>query len=286
MSELATTVAPAGPAEPMLPRPVVIEGIQPEAYGIATFSMRFRHADPIYRFQPGQFNMLYLPGFGEVAISISSDPAAPQTLGHTIRYAGNVTRGLARLQPGDSLGLRGPFGTGWPVEAARGKDLVVVAGGIGLAPLRPLVYSVMQQRNQYGRVMLLYGARTPTELLYTGEFDRWREKDIEVHVTVDRADENWKGLVGVVPQLFYRVRLDHRRTLVVSCGPEIMMRFVVYEALARRIAKNAIYLSMERNMKCAVGFCGHCQFGPTFICKHGPVLHFSEVEPFFGKEDF
>jgi NAD(P)H-flavin reductase len=286
MSELATTVALAGPAEPMLPRPVVIEGIQPEAYGIATFSMRFRHADPIYRFQPGQFNMLYLPGFGEVAISMSSDPAAPQTLGHTIRYAGSVTRGLARLQPGDSLGLRGPFGTGWPVEAARGKDLVIVAGGIGLAPLRPLIYTVMRQRNQYGRVMLLYGARTPTELLYTGEFDRWREKDIEVHVTVDRADENWKGLVGVVPQLFYRVRLDHRRTLVVSCGPEIMMRFVVYEALARRIAKESIYLSLERNMKCAVGFCGHCQFGPTFICKQGPVLHFSAIEPFFGKEDF
>jgi NAD(P)H-flavin reductase len=286
MSVLPTSVAPSRPLEPMLPRPVVIENIQPEAYGIATFSLRFQQPDPDYRFQPGQFNMLYLPGYGEVAISISSDPATPEMLGHTIRYAGNVTRALGRLKPGDTLGLRGPFGTGWPVERARERDLVIVAGGIGLAPLRPLIYAAIRNRTQYGRVMLLYGARTPAELLYTGEFDGWREKDIEVHVTVDRADENWTGLVGVVPQLFYRVRLDHRRTLVVSCGPEIMMRFVVYEALARRIPKEAIYLSMERNMKCAVGFCGHCQFGPHFICKQGPVLRYSTVEPFFGKEDF
>jgi NAD(P)H-flavin reductase len=286
MSVLPTTSELPRPLEPMLPRPAVIESVQPEAYGISTFSLRFQEPAPGFRFQPGQFNMLYLPGCGEVAISISSDPSAPQALGHTIRYAGNVTRALGRMKPGDVLGLRGPFGTGWPVTTAYGRDLVIVAGGIGLAPLRPVIYAVMRNRSHFGRVVLLYGARTPSELLYTGEFESWQQKEIEVHITVDRADENWTGLVGVVPQLFYRVRLDHRRTLAMSCGPEIMMRFVVYEALARRIPKESIYLSMERNMKCAVGFCGHCQFGPHFICKQGPVFDFASIEPFFGREDF
>jgi NAD(P)H-flavin reductase len=286
MSVLPTTSELPRPLEPMLPRSAVIESVQPKAYGISTFSLRFQDPAPGFRFQPGQFNMLYLPGFGEVAISISSDPSAPQALGHTIRFAGNVTRALGRMKPGDVLGLRGPFGTGWPVTTAYGRDLVIVAGGIGLAPLRPVIYTVMRNRSHFGRVVLLYGARTPSELLYTAEFESWQQKEIEVHITVDRADENWTGLVGVVPQLFYRVRLDHRRTLVMSCGPEIMMRFVVYEALARRIPKESIYLSMERNMKCAVGFCGHCQFGPNFICKQGPVFDFASIEPFFGREDF
>ncbi len=207
-------------------------------------------------------------------------------MGHTIRVAGVVTRALARLQPGDQLGVRGPYGSRWPMDNRPGTNLVIVAGGIGLAPLRPVILSVLRQREAYGRVLLLYGARTPSDLLYTGEFDKWREGNIDVHVTVDLGDENWKGQVGVVPQLFYRIRMDHKNTVVMSCGPEIMMRFVIYEALARRIPKDRIYISMERNMKCAVGFCGHCQFGPTFICKQGPVFNFAAIEPFFGKEDF
>ena len=272
----------------MLPRLATIQGVKPEAYGISTFSMNF--VDPVeqaaYRFQPGQFNMLYLPGYGEVAISVSSDPATPQMLGHTVRDAGSVTRAIGRLKPGDTLGVRGPYGSHWPLNSKAGTNLVIVTGGIGLAPLRPVVLSVLHRRDYYGRVILLYGARTPADLLYTGEFDAWRAGGIDVHVTVDVADENWKGLVGVVPQLFYRIRVDHKNTVVLTCGPEIMMRFVIYEALARRIPKEAIYLSMERNMKCAVGFCGHCQFGPTFICKQGPVLNYAAIEPFFGKEDF
>jgi len=276
------------PVDPMLPRLATIQGVKPEAYGISTFSMSFVDADEraAFRFQPGQFNMLYLPGYGEVAISLCSDPATPQMLGHTVRYAGSVTRAIGRLKPGDTLGVRGPYGSHWPLNSQAGTNLVIVAGGIGLAPLRPVVLSVLRRRDYYGRVLLLYGARTPADLLYTGEFDAWRERGIDVHVTVDLADENWKGQVGVVPQLFYRIRVDHKNTVVLTCGPEIMMRFVIYEALARRIPKEAIYLSMERNMKCAVGFCGHCQFGPTFICKQGPVLNFAAIEPFFGKEDF
>jgi NAD(P)H-flavin reductase len=272
----------------MLPHPAVIEDIQPEAYGIATFSLVF--TDPAqastYRFQPGQFNMIYLPGFGEVAISISSNPGAPQVVGHTIRYAGSVTRALGRLKVGDMVGVRGPYGSAWPLEKALAKSLVIVAGGIGLAPLRPVLFSILRHREDYGRVVLLCGARTPADLLYTAEFEHWRAGGLEVHTTVDLADENWRGQVGVVPALFYRIRVDPKQTLVMTCGPEIMMRFVIYEALARRIPKESIFLSMERNMKCAIGFCGHCQFGPTFICKEGPVLNFAAIEPFFGKEDF
>jgi NAD(P)H-flavin reductase len=274
--------------DPMLPHPAVIEEIQPEAYGIATFSLVF--TDPAqastYRFQAGQFNMIYLPGFGEVAISISSNPGTPQVVGHTIRYAGSVTRALGRLKVGDMLGVRGPYGSAWPLGKALGKSLVIVAGGIGLAPLRPALFSILRHREDYGRVVLLCGARTPADLLYTEEFARWQAGGVELHTTVDLADENWRGQVGVVPTLFYRIRVDPKQTLVMTCGPEIMMRFVIYEALARRIPKESIFLSMERNMKCAIGFCGHCQFGPTFICKEGPVLNFAAIEPFFGKEDF
>jgi NAD(P)H-flavin reductase len=274
--------------DPMVPQPAVIEAIKPEAAGIYTFGLAL--SDPAaaqaFRFKPGQFNMLYLPGFGEAAISLSSDPNEPGRLGHTIRYAGNVTRALGRLKVGDLIGVRGPYGSAWPMEEGLGKNLVVAAGGIGLAPLRPVILGVMQKREAYQRVVLLYGARTPADLLYTAEFESWQKQGIEIHMTVDIGNESWRGLVGVVPQLFYRIRMDAKQTLVLTCGPEIMMRFVIYEVLARRIPKEAIYISMERNMKCAVGFCGHCQFGPSFICKQGPVLKFSTIEPFFGREDF
>jgi NAD(P)H-flavin reductase len=274
--------------DPMLPQPAVIEAIKPEAAGIGTFTLAF--SDPTvaqaFRFAPGQFNMLYVPGFGEVAISLSSDPSQPSRVGHTIRYAGNVTRALARLKVGDLIGVRGPYGSVWPLEEGLGKNLVVVGGGIGLAPLRPLILAVLQRRAAYQRVVLLYGARTSADLLYREEYESWQKQGIELHITVDIGDEKWPGLVGVVPMLFYRIRMDAKQTLVLACGPEIMMRFAIYEALARRISKDSVYVSMERNMKCAVGFCGHCQYGPTFLCKQGPVLKFSAIEPFFGREDF
>ncbi len=275
-------------ADPMLPYPATIQAVKPTAAGISIFSLAF--VDPEmranFRFQAGQFNMLYLPGAGEIAISLSSDPNQPEVLGHTIRDAGSVTRAIGRLRPGDTLGVRGPYGSAWPLSKTLGRNLIIVAGGIGLAPLRPVILSILRQRSSYGNVQLLYGARTPADLLYTDEFDDWRQGGIDVQVTVDMGDEGWRGLVGVVPQLFYRIRVDHKKTVVMTCGPEIMMRFVIYEALARRIPKESIFISMERNMKCAVGFCGHCQFGPTFICKQGPVFNFAAVEPFFGKEDF
>lgn len=285
MSETAT-ITQMAMTDPMLPNPAVIRAIKSETYGISTFSLELTNPDVQVGFAPGQFNMIHLPGFGEVAISICSDPNSPRVMEHTIRYAGSVTRAIGRLKIGDTVGIRGPYGNPWPMQLAEGKDLMIVSGGIGLAPLRPVILEVLHHRSSFGRVLLLYGGRTPQDLLYTDEFEKWQNGGIELNVSVDRADENWKGQVGVIPMAFYRIRLDHRNTLVFSCGPEIMMRFVIYEAMARRIPKDAIYVSMERNMKCAIGFCGHCQLGPVFICKQGPVFRFSVIEPFFGKEEF
>jgi NAD(P)H-flavin reductase len=243
-----------------------IADIRQEVPGVATYDLVFDKPDVAanYRFEPGQFNMLYVPGYGESAISISSDPSRRGTLSHTIRVAGNVTQAIARMNKGGHIGLRGPFGSCWPVESHRGSDVVIACGGIGLAPLRPAIYHILNHRSEFGRVIVLYGARTSKDLLYTSEYDAWRENGLEVEVTVDIGDSNWKGHIGVVPVLFYRLRLQPKQTVVMTCGPEIMMRFVVFEALA---------------------LCGHCQFGPHFICKDGPVFDFQRVEPFFNLED-
>jgi NAD(P)H-flavin reductase len=262
--------------------------ITPEAAGVSTYWLKFKDktVQENYRFSPGQFNMVYLPGYGEAAISISSSPAKPEIIGHTIRFVGNVTRAISRLRRGDVLGLRGPFGHAWPIAENTGRDVVIAAGGIGLAPLRPVIYHILEHRADFGKVSLIYGARTPTDLLYLGEYDAWRKQDVEVLVTVDRGDEKWTGQVGVVPMLFYRLRLQPENSLILTCGPEIMMRFVVFEGLARRVPESRIFVSLERNMKCGQGFCGHCQIGPYFICKEGPVFHFDQLASFFNVEHF
>jgi NAD(P)H-flavin reductase len=272
---------------PWLPQTVRIQDIKQEVPDTATYKLVFDdpHAAESYSFAPGQFNMLYLPGFGEAAISISSDPERRESLWHTVRLAGNVTQALDRKQPGDQIALRGPFGSAWPIDQCRGRDVVIAGGGIGLAPLRPLLYHIINHRQDFRRVILLYGARAPQDLLYTDEFDSWRNADLEIEVTVDRGETDWQGHIGVVPALFYRLRLDAAQTRVLTCGPEIMMRFVVFEALARRIRPRDIYISMERNMQCAVGFCGHCQLGPAFVCKDGPVFSYDQIEPFLRLDD-
>jgi NAD(P)H-flavin reductase len=265
-----------------------IRSIRKEVPRVVTYDLAFEDPEVAesYRFLPGQFNMLYLPGYGEAAISISSDPAERGVLSHTVREAGNVTQVLARCKEGDEIGIRGPFGTAWPLDVCRGQDVVLACGGIGLAPLRPAIYHILRHRADYGRVILLYGARTAPDLLYTSQYDHWQQNGIEVEVTIDVSSAGWKGHVGVVPVLFYRLRLDAARTTLMTCGPEIMMRFVVFEALARRIAPKQIFVSMERNMKCGMGFCGHCQLGPTFVCKDGPVFDYETMEPFMHVEDF
>jgi NAD(P)H-flavin reductase len=280
----AALAADKGPPTPMLAHPATVTSIEDEAYAIKTYTLAFK--DPAvrqdYRFLAGQFNMIYLPGIGEVPISLSSAPSEQAKLGHTIRYAGNVTQAIAHLQVGDTVGLRGPYGSAWPLAQLRGRDVCIVAGGIGLAPLRPALYDILENRGDFGAVYVLYGAKTPRDLLYTRQFDAWREQDVEVHVTVDRADERWKGHTGVVTTLFPRVELEPDRTSVLTCGPEVMIRFVIYEFLSRGLTEQNLYLSMERNMKCGTGFCGHCQFGPTFVCKEGPVFEYADIAPFFG----
>jgi NAD(P)H-flavin reductase len=266
---------------------VRIEKITPEIEGVVTYDLVFE--DPAvakeYRGRPGQFNMLYLPGAGEAAISTSGDPNDPTKLRHTVRAAGNVTHALARLTVGDTFGLRGPFGSAWPVEQCAGKDVLLVAGGIGLAPLRPVIYQVINLPGRFKSLTVLHGARTPAGLLYTGEYDAWRQRGAMVQTTVDRASTSWTGNVGVVTLLLDRLLMPCPADMVVMiCGPEVMMWFTAQAALARRIPEKNLWLSLERNINCAVALCGHCQFGPHFICREGPVLPFAQVAPYLPVE--
>ena len=256
---------------------------------MSTYSIEFqdRHRQDGYRIRPGQFNMIYLPGAGEVPISVSGTPEEGPGIGHTIRFVGasdpDDRQAGARQR---RSACRGPYGRGWPIEHARGRDVLFVAGGLGLAPLRPAIKVLLADRDRYGRITLLYGARHPTELLYTAEYPEWERRGMEILVTVDHADESWHGRVGVVPVLFNRLRIDPKRTIVLTCGPEVLMRHTVDEALNHQVDDRDIYYSMERNMHCAIGMCGHCQLGPAFICKDGPVFAHSELAPFFRLEHY
>jgi NAD(P)H-flavin reductase len=246
-----------------------------------TFSMTLEPpGSAAFRFLPGQFNMLYEFGTGEVPISISSDPARPERIVHTIRGVGTVTRSLWRRAPGEVVGVRGPLGNAWPVDQAHGHDLVIVAGGIGLAPLRPVVYHVLAHRGLYGRVAVLYGARSPRDLLYARELREWRGRfDVDVAVTVDRATAEWQGGVGVVTKLVGRSPFDPSAAVAFVCGPEVMIRFAAMALEGRGVAAESVFVSLERNMKCGVGLCGHCQFGPLFVCRDGPVFRYDRVRP-------
>ena len=234
-------------------------------------------------FEPGQFNMLTVFGVGEAAISISGDPSEEAAFVHTVREVGAVSRAIAKLEAGAVAGLRGPYGKGWPVAAAEGSDVVIVAGGLGLAPLRPAIYRIFANRSRYGRVSILFGSRNPADLLYRHELEQWRQRlDVEIAVTVDHADASWRGNVGVVPSLIRRAAFDPHDTVAMVCGPEVMMRFTARGLLDAGLAGERIYFSMERNMKCAIGLCGHCQFGPDFICKDGPVLRYDKIAGIFA----
>jgi len=226
-----------------------------------------------FGFQPGQFNMLRVPGIGEVPISISGDPSRAGPVLHTIRDVGAVTHALCAARPGHQVGVRGPYGTSWPVQAAEGGDVVIVAGGIGLPPLRPAIYHVLAHRESFGRLVLLYGARTPSDLLFTGELGAWRSRsDLTVEVTVDTAGRDWPGNVGVVPDLIPKAAFDPEASVAFTVGPEIMMRFTVRALLAAGLAEDRVFLSMERDMQCATALCGHCQLGPFLVCRDGPVF--------------
>ena len=272
--------------DPMFSTPYRIQRVRQETDDTFTLELSPGDAGEGFSFLPGQFNMLYVYGVGEVPISISSDPDASPLLHHTTRVVGTVTRAMRSLTRGDTIGIRGPFGTQWPVEDALGRDVVIVAGGIGLAPLRPALYRLMAQREKYRKIVLLYGTRTPEDILYRHELERWRGKfDLEIQVTVDRAASSWRGNVGVVTTLIPRAPFDPTNTAAFICGPEVMMRFTAMELQKRGVAMTRTYLSMERNMKCGIGLCGHCQYGPVFTCKDGPVFTYDRIAPLLGKAE-
>ena len=271
---------PPSPAnDPMLPTQYRVAKVRKENHDTFTIELTAVEGETQFTFEPGQFNMLYVHGIGEIPISISGDPGRHDRIVHTTRIVGTVTRAMHRLRRDDVIGLRGPFGTAWPVESAKGRDVVIVAGGIGLAPLRPVLHRIIAARKRFGRVVLLYGARTPDDLFYLRELETWRQKhDIDVRMTIDRADEKWRGNVGVVTTLIPPIKFDSKNVVAMLCGPEIMMRFTIVALRGRGMSEKSMFISMERNMKCAVGFCGHCQYGPEFICKDGPVFPYERIE--------
>ncbi len=277
-------MAAAITTDPMLPQPYSVREVAKETPDTFTLRLEPENMANASVFQPGQFSMLWAFGVGELPISISGDPGVHDRLVYTVRSVGQATHSLVNQQVGDSVGVRGPFGTGWPADAARGRDVIIVAGGIGLAPLRPLIYHILRNRKEYGRLVLLYGTRSPRELLYRKELASWaRNRETQVLVTVDYGGLGWRGHVGVVTTLFKYARLQPATSVAMVCGPEIMMRFVTRELENQGLSRDNIYLSMERNMKCAVGFCGHCQYGPHFICKDGPVFRYEQIRNLLEK---
>ncbi len=236
---------------------------------------------PLAAPRPGQFHMMWAFGVGEVPISVSAiGPAG--TLSHTVRAVGPVTAALVATPPGGVIGLRGPFGTGWPLEDAAGRHVVLVAGGLGIAPLRPALAHLLARRSSFGRAAVLVGARSPSGLLFTAELEAAREHDVQVEVTVDHAMRPWVGDVGVVTELVPRVDLDADAAAAMVCGPELMMRLTVRALLERGLAPERIAVALERNMQCAIGTCGHCQLGPLFVCRDGPVLTWPRVATSLG----
>jgi NAD(P)H-flavin reductase len=254
------------------------------------YNYRLRFCDPGLRrsfgFSPGQFNMVYVFGVGEVPISISSDPAEAEVLDHTIRIVGTVTRAIGELKKGDIVGLRGPYGSHWPLEQAKGKDVVVVTGGLGCAPVVGAINYIIKRRKFYGTLKILHGIKTPRDLIYREKFLAWEKiPNTKVYLSSDQADEKWRYHIGFVTNLLDKAEIDPENCTVMMCGPDIMMRLAIKQFLEKQVSPDKIYLSLEKNMKCALGFCGHCQYGPHFICKDGPILRYDLVQHIFNLKE-
>lgn len=265
----------------LVPEPAEI--VEKRSFGRDLHAYQMRLLDPAARprfdFAPGQFNMVYAPGVGEVAISVSSDPE-DEILEHTIRVVGRTTRVIERLGVGGILGLRGPYGVGWPLQQARYKDILVVTGGLGCAPVTGAIQYIMRRRASYGHVSILHGVKKADDLIHRDHFERWRrEPDTTVLLASDQPDRRWHDHTGVVTELFEEVELDPARTVAFVCGPEVMMRHAARILGTRGLPPGRIHVSLERNMKCAVGLCGHCQLGPELLCKEGPIFPYERVAP-------
>jgi NAD(P)H-flavin reductase len=267
--------------DPVLPTAFRVRRVHRETPDTFTVELEAANGQGAMKFAPGQFNMLYAFGVGEIAISICADPQG-KSLMHTTRVVGTVTRVLGKLRAGDALGVRGPYGSSWPIDQVTGRDVVLVAGGIGLAPLRGALHQLVRCKKEVGRIVLLYGVRTPQDILYRRDLELWKNQGVQIYITVDRSTASWVGHVGVVTGLIPHAPFDPVNAVALVCGPEIMMRYTVLELQKRGVSDERIFLSMERNMKCAVGFCGHCQFGPEFICKDGPVFRYDRIQDWLG----
>jgi anaerobic sulfite reductase subunit B len=265
------------PAAPVLPARYQVTGRLMETHDTVTLDLRPVDR-PIPLHQPGQFTMLYAPGVGEVPVSISGT-GPDQVLVQTVRAVGAVTRALCRCAPGRMIGVRGPYGTDWDVASAAGGDLLIVAGGIGLAPLRGALQAALGRRDRYRRIVVLIGARSPEELIFVRDLGEWHRSGADVELTVDRATEGWAGHVGVVTQLLRRATVDPGRTTALVCGPEIMMRLTARELVALGVPAAQVRISLERNMRCGVAECGHCQLGPLLLCRDGPVVGYPVAAP-------
>jgi NAD(P)H-flavin reductase len=277
VSASAEPLAPARGA--MTPHTYQVVSRRRETYDTWTVALEPLPGEELPLFAPGQFGMLYAFGVGEIPISLSGAATALDPLRCTVRAVGGVSGALCALEPGNLVGLRGPFGSTWPLAKAVAGDVVIVAGGLGLAPLRPAIHHLLAHRNEYERVIICYGGRSAAELLYVTEFEEWRGRyDLDIDVIVDIAGLDWHGKVGVVTKLVELAAFDPDNTIAMACGPEVMLRFVALTLQARRVSTDRLYISMERNMHCAIAQCGHCQFGPKFICREGPVQRYDEVE--------
>ncbi len=280
-----------------IPFEAKIRWIKKETRDTATYAFKItsREIERAYRFIPGQFNMLYMPGIGEAAISISSAPS-DHDLTHTIRVAGDVTTAISRLDTGDVLGIRGPFGNGWPLEEIEERDLMIIAGGVGIAPLRSVIRHILNDRTEPRHVkgvrggkissparIILYGSKTPKDIIFRDEFPRYRDA-FQTFLTVDKADpeEYWRGDIGLITGMWNKTSFNPLNTVVFMCGPEVMMQSMVKELILKGVPGEKIFISIERNMNCGMGICGHCFFGPKFVCKDGPVFRFTDIEGFLG----
>lgn len=255
------------------------------------FTLRLRFTDPVthanYRFEPGQFNMLYLYGVGEIPISIVSDPMDETIYDHTIRAVGRVSNGLSHLKKGDRIGVRGPYGRGWPLEQAEQKDIIIVTGGLGCAPVVSVINYIMKRRERFGKVNIVQGVKHSNDLIWKERYDKWRaEPQTRVLLAADAGDPIWPWHIGPVTGMFDQLDYNKEHAMVMMCGPEGMMRAVARHLLAQGLRESDLWLSMERNMQCAIGHCGHCQYGEKFICKDGPVFCYQQINELFAIKGF
>ena len=267
----------------------VVDRVQ-ETPNMFTLRLRIEDGDGhrAYRFQPGQFNMVYLYGVGEIPISIVSDPEDEHLLGHTVRAVGRVSNAMALLKPGDTVAIRGPFGRGWPLREAEAHDVLLVSGGLGCAPVVSVITYILRRRERYGRLTILQGVKRANDLIWRERYEKWaRLPATQVLLAADVGGAVWRGAVGPVTVLFDRMEgFEPQQTVAMMCGPEAMMRAATKELIGRGVTEDRLWVSLERNMQCGRGHCGHCQIGPWFLCKDGPVFNYPQIKSLFGVKGF